>query len=385
MEAMAAARDPALRASRLALLHEGLSWAAAAAFVGCALGLLGTFREAALVLSQNVAVSAVLFATVAQILGQSLVAVSLLGVPSLLGDGSTRLERWASVSGRVLVVLVVSCLAASPLFFWLVSPDPRSPYAASFWAFVLLPPMVLPPALALPYAAAALVDRKMLLGALLAALCALNLPLLEIWWRLFPPDPYSSSYWEPSAAPVLLGGNSWGMGLFEASLWVLLGGLLLRTARERSHAKAILLEAKENAKRAGRLYEEGLGRNDPSAVDDLVSEDFHDLGRGAHGRPAMKRFVADLCASYPDLSVSVEAQQTEGDVVRTHLVLSGTDRSGGVMWYPPTGRRVSFEAEFVDRFRGGKLVEHAGHADTEELLRQLGHHSEGRPASGPNF
>jgi predicted ester cyclase len=311
------------------------------------------------------------------------VAVSLLGVPSLLGDGPIKSERWTSVSGGVLVLLVVASTAASPLLFWLAPPIPAPPYAVSFWVCVLLPAVVLPPAVALPYAVAAFLNRKARLGALLAGLCALNLPFLPIQELLFPPDP--GFYWEPSAAPVLLGGNGWGVGLPEALLWVLLGWLLLRAARWRSYGEAARLEAKENAKRARRLYEEGLGRNDPSAVDDLVSEDFHDLGRGAHVRPAMKRFVADLWASYPDLSVSVEAQQTEGDVVRTHLVLSGTDRGGGVMWYPPTGRRVSFEAEFVDRFRGGKLVEHVGEADTEELLRQLGHHSEGRPASGPNF
>ena len=79
---------------------------------------------------------------------------------------------------------------------------------------------------------------------------------------------------------------------------------------------------------------------------------------------------------YPDLEVSVESQEAEGDVVRTRLTISGTDRGSGVMWYPPTGRRVSFEAEFVDRFSGGLLVEHAGRVETEGLLRQLGHHEE---------
>jgi hypothetical protein len=46
------------------------------------------------------------------------------------------------------------------------------------------------------------------------------------------------------------------------------------------------------------------------------------------------------------------------------------------MWYPPTGQRVSFPAEFVDRFSGGLLVAQAERADTEGLLRQLGHHRE---------
>jgi predicted ester cyclase len=82
--------------------------------------------------------------------------------------------------------------------------------------------------------------------------------------------------------------------------------------------------------------------------------------------------VADPWASYPDLEVSVESQEVEGDVVRTRLTISGTDWGSGVMWYPPTGRRVRFEAEFVDRFSGGLLVEYRGRADTGGLLRQLG-------------
>ena len=60
--------------------------------------------------------------------------------------------------------------------------------------------------------------------------------------------------------------------------------------------------------------------------------------------------------------------------MRKRLTMSGTDRGRGVMWYPPTGRWVSFGAEFVNRFRGEELVERAGAADTEGLLWQLGHH-----------
>lgn len=92
----------------------------------------------------------------------------------------------------------------------------------------------------------------------------------------------------------------------------------------------------------------------------------------------MERVFSALRRSYPDLAVSVEDQEAEGELVRTRLVLSGTDE-GGVTWYPPTGRCVSFSAVFTDRFRGGQLVEHAGEANTEGLLRQLGH-----PTGQPN-
>jgi predicted ester cyclase len=151
--------------------------------------------------------------------------------------------------------------------------------------------------------------------------------------------------------------------------------MLLGGARGRALAKA----EKENCKKALRLYEVGLGKYDPSVVVEVVSKDFHDPRRGVAslGKAGMRRIVSDLWATYPDLEVSVVSQEAEGDVVRTRLVLSGTDRGSGVMWYPPTGRWVSFEAEFTDRFRGGELVEHTGWVDTEGLLRQLGHHREG--------
>ncbi|MBA2511597.1 MAG: ester cyclase, partial [Rubrobacteraceae bacterium] len=75
-------------------------------------------------------------------------------------------------------------------------------------------------------------------------------------------------------------------------------------------------------------------------------------------------------------------QRAEGDLVRTRLTLSGTDR-GGVLWYPPTGRQATFTAEFVDRFVEGLLIEHSGQADTEELLRQLGLTQAHAPSPSP--
>jgi len=99
----------------------------------------------------------------------------------------------------------------------------------------------------------------------------------------------------------------------------------------------------------------------------------------------MERVVLRLRESFPDLAVSVDAQQAVRDLVSTRITLSGTDRGNGVIWYPPTARRVSFSAEFVDRFSGnGLLVEHDGSTDTEGLLRQLGHFEEDGPGCGPH-
>ena len=167
------------------------------------------------------------------------------------------------------------------------------------------------------------------------------------------------------------------MGVPEAVLWSLLGGLLLGEARQRAAGKLREDIVRENKEKALLLYEKGIGRGDHSAVDGVVSEDFCDLGSGTRGRLGMNRIIGNLWASYPDLSVSAISQEAQGDLVRTRLEISGTDRGRGMMRYPPTGRRVSFEAVFSDRFRDGELVEHAGEADTEGLLEQVGHRVEG--------
>jgi hypothetical protein len=94
MEAMPTAREPALRASWLAILYEPLLWAAFAAFVGGALGLFGTFLQAALEISYTPTLSTIYFVAVAQYSGQALAAFSLIGVPSLLGPHSrTKVRR----------------------------------------------------------------------------------------------------------------------------------------------------------------------------------------------------------------------------------------------------------------------------------------------------
>lgn len=107
---------------------------------------------------------------------------------------------------------------------------------------------------------------------------------------------------------------------------MLFGSMLVRGALSQARARAERSWSEGDLASACRLYEEGLGAGDFSVVDELASGDFRDPKSGARGRPGMERVFADLWASYPDLSVSVEGQEAEGDVVRTRLAISGTDR-----------------------------------------------------------
>jgi predicted ester cyclase len=347
-----AARDPLLGVSTMALLRQPLAWAALAAFLGSAVGLAGIPSPALWVATS----------------GGLLAPLSLLGIASLLGRGS-----WVT---RVGVALLLVWLVASLSFvlyssLWQPGPSATPPFPvllhASLWGGS---------AAVLPFAIGALFEaRRRRLGAVLLVLSVPGALLVLLYANSIGAESISLGEIVALVGPFSLPGA--GVGLPEAVLWVSLGVLLLGEARQRALGDLRRKAAEENRLKALRLYEEGLGGGDRSAVEEVVSEDFRDLASGARGKQGMGRIVSDMWASYPDLCVSVEGQETEGDLVRTRLRISGTDRGRGVMWYPPTGRRVSFGAEFVDRFSGGLLVEHVGEADTEGLLRQLGYHQDG--------
>jgi len=348
------------------LLREPLFWASASAFVGVVVGLAGTFASAAWMVVWRGPVAHILEALwLLGVPGYILAVLSLLGVPILLGWGS-----------RALRIGTALLLAWLPL--WLLVQ----------FALMLFPSLLTSRGLPFPVLTVAYVATELLgsaavlslgLGAFFsgarrlgAVLLILGVPAEGLFFYAYNALTATGAYGVQLAVTteLLFGAD---LGVVEACLFALLGAMLLGGARRRALAKA----EEENCKMALRLYEVGLGKNDPSVVEEVVSEDFRDPRRGVSGKGGMERIVSDLWASYPDLEVSVEGQEAEGEVVRTRLVLSGTDRGSGVMWYPPTGRWVSFEAEFTDRFRGGELVEHTGWVDTDGLLGQLGHHREG--------
>jgi len=357
MEVTAAAGDPTLERPpkpRLAkLLREPLFWASAAVFVGVVVGLSGTFSWAAgMVVTRGPE-------------ADILAVLSLLAVPALLARRSRAL-RIGTALLLAWLPLWVAVQFAPMLFSSLWSPKgfPSPVVTGASWATVLLGS-----AAVLSLGMGAFFTGARRLG---AVLLILGVPGASLFFGAHSALTGTNEISQQLAVTTtLLFGSE--LGVAEACLFALLGAMLLGGARGR----AVRRQTEENCKKALRLYEVGLGKNDPSVVEEVVSKNFRDPRRSVSGKAGMGRIVADLWASYPDLSVSVESQEAEGEVVRTRLVLSGTDRSSGVMWYPPTGRWVGFEAEFTDRFREGELVEHTGQVNTEGLLRQLGHHREG--------
>jgi predicted ester cyclase len=294
--------------------------------------------------------------------------LSLFGVCWLL-----RRESWMAKAGDVLLLLWLAASLSFILYsaLWIPEQIPATgklPLAllpllqASLWSG---------PAAALLLALSAIrTEGKQRVGAVLLGLGILGQPLVLAF------DALPGEVFYLSASTVLvLGWPAGSINLPEAALFMSLGALLVREARQQVLDKLRKSIAKENAEKVRRLYEEGLGGGRLSVVEDIVSEDFRDLRHGQRGKQGMERIVLTLRESFPDLRVSVEEQEADYDLVRTHLTLSGTDR-GGVLWFRPTGRHATFSAHFEDRFRAGELEQHDGMTDTEGLLQQLGHTQE---------
>lgn len=236
---MDAARDPALEVRPKKLLREPLLWAAAAAFVGAAVGLAGTSRLAAWFGSMSVSPSGSPISSSALVwlvppAGELLAAVSLIGVLPLLG-GVPRAARVARLLGVPLVLLILVPFFGTVAFAlgWIprggATPSGGPP---AFYVAVVALGLCLPPVAVLPFAAAAFLARDARVGAMLLGLFVVAVPHLMVRQLVFG-DTFGELP-RDVAASVLLGGIGTGVSLPEAPLWALFGVVLFRAARQRA-------------------------------------------------------------------------------------------------------------------------------------------------------
>ena len=251
--------DPTVRASPAALLREPLSWAALTAFVGSAVGLAGTFAwtawERSLGGYEPLGPTPLppLLASWGAPSGGILAALSLLGVALLLGRRS-----WAAWVGVTLLLLWLAASLSFVLYSSLRPPEPNFTGAPPF-AFLVLghASIWMGSAAVLPLALGALfVARKRRLG---MVLLALSVPGMFIVPLYVPRVGVDISLSEITALVGSLSFPGVGVGVPEAVLWVSLGVLLLGEARLRALSKLRQSIVRENAQKARRLYEDGLG------------------------------------------------------------------------------------------------------------------------------
>lgn len=93
----------------------------------------------------------------------------------------------------------------------------------------------------------------------------------------------------------------------------------------------------------------------PSFVDHVNGRDYHGLQGAEESVASYRRVIRDM-------SIRVEQQVVENDVVTSRFTVSGAIY----------GRRVEFGGITISRFENGRIVEDWSVTDTVSMLRQAG-------------
>ena len=132
----------------------------------------------------------------------------------------------------------------------------------------------------------------------------------------------------------------------------------------------------EGNKAASRRWIDVFNSRDNAAEADVRAADFvahapSSLEAAPLDPQAWTRFLAGFVEGFPDLQLRVEEAVGEGDLVAQLVHFEGT-HAGEFQGLPPTHRRVTFSGLELNRFVGGRVVEHWFQLDTLTLLQQLG-------------
>ena len=133
------------------------------------------------------------------------------------------------------------------------------------------------------------------------------------------------------------------------------------------------MSLKQNKAIVLKFYE-AFDRQDIERGLELMSADIVARGLDRNsiaGYDAVMRYGATIFAAFPDGRHILEEVIVEGDRVVTRGIFKGT-HLGELMGIPPTGKQVTFSVIHIDRVENGKIVEHWGQADVQELMQQLG-------------
>ena len=131
------------------------------------------------------------------------------------------------------------------------------------------------------------------------------------------------------------------------------------------------MSASEANKAAVRDCFEQASRGNFDALQSILTPDYVCHPEEARGADGLAEMVQGYRNAFPDLSVTIEQQFTEGDYVATRTTIRGR-HDGELMGTPPSGRHVEFTGLTISRCRDGKIEEEWELVDVTTLLRQIG-------------
>ena len=131
------------------------------------------------------------------------------------------------------------------------------------------------------------------------------------------------------------------------------------------------MSASEANKTAVRDCFEQASQGNFGALQSILTPDYVIHPEEARGADGLAEMVQGYRNAFPNISVTIEQQFTEGDYVATRTTFRGR-HDGELMGTPPTGREVEFTGLTISRCRDGKIEEEWELVDVTTLLRQVG-------------
>jgi predicted ester cyclase len=134
--------------------------------------------------------------------------------------------------------------------------------------------------------------------------------------------------------------------------------------------------SEENKAIARRALEELFSaQGDLDVADEIISPNYigHDpvSPEDIRGPEGAKETAMMYRNAFPDVQLSVEDQVSEGDMVVTRWIASGTHQ-GELMGIAPTGKRVRVAGTSVERVVDGKIEETWDNYDALGMMQQIG-------------
>ena len=129
----------------------------------------------------------------------------------------------------------------------------------------------------------------------------------------------------------------------------------------------------QNKDIAQRFIQQVFVKADPSAVDELATDDFtpHSWGQMPSGRDSLKAAQQRVMKGLSDARMTVEDVIADGDKVVVRLASHGR-HDGEFMGMPASGKEYTISEIHIFRIEDGKVAEHWRDADMLGLMQQIG-------------
>lgn len=119
-----------------------------------------------------------------------------------------------------------------------------------------------------------------------------------------------------------------------------------------------------------QFYEEIVSGNLIDELPEYISEDcVQRIGEKVFfiGTEGMKQHLLAIRQTYPDYTMRITRQYTDGDYVISEFIMRGT-HEGVFLGITPTNKVLEITGVDIDRVVEGKIVEHSGSTDTFEAF-----------------